>query len=88
MTTDLSPVMAEALARCRSAGGLKYVRGGFWVEATQDPAPFLALSQRPQTSCSEALPWHTTSHTIKALVKRGVVRETGREAYPTRVEAI
>lgn len=84
MTTDLSPVMAEALRRCRESGGLVYVRGGFWIEATQDP---LHLGARPRLFGAKPIPWSTTTHTIKALVKRGVVRETGREAYPTRVEA-
>lgn len=75
MKDDLSPTMAEALRRCVAAGGLKYVRGGFWVEATRDPAPFLRLGHSPQTARSEALPWHTTTHTVKALLKRGVVFE-------------
>lgn len=78
MTAGLSPTMAEALRRCRESGGLKYVRGGFWIEATQDPEPFLSLSNRPQTSRSEALPWNTTTHTIRALEARCLIREAKR----------
>ena len=89
MSDTLSPTMAEALRRCVAARGLKYVRGGFWVEATQDPAPFLRLGHAPQTARSEALPWHTTTHTIKALLRRGVVFDPpeARGEYPTLVRA-
>ncbi len=90
MTENLSPTMAEALRRCATSGGLKYVRGGFWVEATQDPAPFLRLGHSPQTSRDAALPWSTTTHTIKALLKRGAVfePEEARGEYPTLVKVV
>lgn len=88
MTAGLSPPMAEALQRCYAAGGLRYVRGGFWIETTQDPAPFLRLSQSPQMARSSTLPWHCSTHTVKALVKRKVVCEVEfKDGYPTRVEA-
>jgi hypothetical protein len=89
MSTDLSPDMTEALRRCREAGGLKYVRGGFWIEATADPAPFERLSGTQRLFAKKPLPWSTTSHTIKALVRRGVVREAEKhpDGYLIRVEA-
>jgi hypothetical protein len=82
--------MTEALRRCRESGGLKYVHGGFWIEATQDPAPFERLSGTQRLFAVKPLPWSTTTHTIKALLKRGVVfePEEGRCAdYPTLVRA-
>lgn len=89
MSDALSPTMAEALRRCVAARGLKYVRGGFWVEATQDPAPFLALGHAPQTARSEALPWSTTTHTIKALLKRErVYVERYANSLPAVVQAM
>lgn len=50
MTAGLSPTMAEALRRCRESGGLKYVRGGFWIEATADP-------RKVQASLAHDRPW-------------------------------
>ena len=89
MTENLSPAMAEALRRCAAAGGLKYVRGGFWIEATQDPAPFLRLGHSPQTARSDALPWSTTTHTIKALLKRErVYVERYANSMPAVVQAM
>ena len=90
MSDSLSPTMAEALRRCVAARGLKYVRGGFWIEATQDPAPFERLSGTQRLFAEKPLPWSTTTHTIKALLARGVVfePEEGRRAdYPTLVRA-
>ena len=81
MTAGLSPTMAEALRRCRESGGLKYVRGGFWIEATADP-------RKVQASLAHDRPWSTTTHTIQALVRRGVVREIEhRDGHPIRVES-
>jgi hypothetical protein len=72
MTAGLSPPMAEALQRCYAAGGLRYVRGGYWIEATQDPAPFLRASQAPQMARSDALPWHCSTHMVKNRSIRSV----------------
>ena len=90
MTADLSPTMTEALRRCVATSGLQYVRGGFWIEATQDPAPFLSLSGSQRLFAVKPLPWSTTTHTIKALLKRGVVfePEPARGDYPTLVQAV
>lgn len=88
MSGTLSPTMAEALRRCVAARGLKYVRGGFWIEVTQDPAPFLRLGHAPQTARSDALPWNTTTHTIKALLKRErVYVERYANSLPAVVQA-
>lgn len=91
MSDSLSLTMRDALAHCAAAGGLKYVRGGFWIEATQDAAAFLSLSKSQRLFASTGtLPWHTTTHTIKALLKRGVVfePEEARGEYPTLVKAV
>lgn len=89
MTAGLSPTMTEALRRCRESGGLKYVRGGIWIEATQSPRPFERLSGTQRLFAEKPLPWSTTSHTINALVRRGVVREAEKhpDGYLIRVEA-
>ena len=43
------------------------MRGGYWVEATVEPQAFLACRTLDR-------PWYTGTHTVKALVRRGLVR--------------
>ncbi len=69
MATALNAQQQVALAHARAGGGLRYVRGGYWVEATVEPQAFLACRMLDR-------PWYTGTHTVKALVRRGLVRWT------------
>ena len=78
----LSPQQEDALKRARDAGGLRYVRGGYWVEAGTDPEAFLAFAWDDQKR-----PWHALSVTVKALVKKGLLVWTDTSpGYPVRAE--
>lgn len=66
MRGKLSPFQQEALARARAAGGLEYVRGGYWAEKGTDHEAFLRAGwNRPH--------WHASTGTVRALERRGLL---------------
>lgn len=75
----LSSSQTEALEKARP-DGLRYIRGGYWVEAGTDTQAFLAQGPTPNR------PWHCTTTTVQALVRRGLLSWGPLEpglTYPT-----
>lgn len=74
----LSHQQQDALDRARKTGGLRYVRGGYWVELGVDPEVFRAYDFR-----DPARPWHTSTQTVQSLVRKGVLAWTDTSpGYP------
>jgi len=76
--TKLTPKQEEALEKAKEAGGLHYVRGGYWVQATVDPKK--GFNRR-----DPCRPWCAPTATIQALVRRGLLVWTDSlNGYPAR----
>jgi len=74
-TAKLAPKQEEALQKAQEAGGLRYVRGGYWVQATVE-----TFDHR-----SPRRPWCAPTQTVQALVRRGLLVWTDTtRGYPTR----
>ena len=67
----LSPTMREALVHIAANGGtVEYMRGGWWI------TPGTPTRTQRDAGGGYDVPdgWSTTTHTITALVKRGLIR--------------
>ena len=78
----MSPNQVEALEHARTAGGLTYVRGGYWVEKGVDSKAFLDYHWSDPER-----PWHTITVTVKALVRKGLLVWTDTSpGFPVQAE--
>jgi hypothetical protein len=69
----LTQTMKDALVTFVAKGGLTYWHGGFWTYSGADAV-------RPGVPV-----WYVTTHTVKALAQRGLVKLEG-QPYPVRGE--